>query len=144
MHFAHTCDMTMPQPQPEVCLRTGLRIGVVNLEPVLSKVYRDFLTDLGHQVDTATTAAGLSPGTDVVFADLLAPGDLNLLRALRDKLPAVPIVIMASPGIGLSVEQALELNVHAILHKPFWLVEVELILLRLAQARPAEKREGSP
>lgn len=102
------------------------RILVVDDEPVVTKGCRCILGDAGYDVATAATAQeGLTLATDgnfdLVMADLRLP-DLNgmeMVRILKSRRPATPIVIITGYGSVPSAVEAVKLGVSDYIEKPF-------------------------
>jgi DNA-binding NtrC family response regulator len=94
--------------------------------PSLQMVYRSVLTNAGHSVRCASTAAeGLaafhSSGATVILLDLMLP-DRDGLELMQDMLSLRPeanvIVITANGSINKAVE-AMRAGAHEFLVKPF-------------------------
>lgn len=99
----------------------------------------------GHTAETANGAADAllkarKLGPDVVAVDVLRRGgqELQLLRALRDVVPGVPIVALVERGSVAVKNQALDAGASACLGKPFSIGEL------VAQVRILGRREGLP
>jgi DNA-binding NtrC family response regulator len=81
------------------------RILVVDDEASVREVLRDLLTDAGHQVVEAVDGEDALrrfrvASTDLVITDILMPnaGGLNLLGALSQKAPALPMIAISGGG----------------------------------------------
>ena len=102
------------------------RVLVVDDEPKIVEVVRDYLADAGFAVTTATDgpaaldqARAATP--DLVVLDLGLPGlnGLDVARELRRRTPTVPIVMLTARGDELDRVLGLELGADDYIVKPF-------------------------
>ena len=101
-----------------------LRVLLVEDDPALNALVGDMLAEHGAQVIRATAAAeGLelfeSAAIDAVLSDMVMPGAMNgleLARAVRERQPGVPVVLMT--GYSEAAGEAAA-DGFAVLRKPF-------------------------
>jgi DNA-binding response OmpR family regulator len=102
------------------------RVLVVDDEPKIVEVVRDYLADAGFAVTTAwdgpaalDQARAATP--DLVVLDLGLPGlnGLDVARELRRRTPTVPIVMLTARGDELDRVLGLELGADDYIVKPF-------------------------
>ena len=101
------------------------RVLVVDDEPYIREVLRDFLTRVGDEVATAETGAvalAVVPTfqPDVILLDMVMPGmsGTDVLEALRQAGSTVPVIVIS--GQPISPPE----GVFAFLRKPFDLRKV--------------------
>ena len=126
------------------------RILVIDNEEGICRMVEAVLGDAGYEVATRTSSReaveGFAPGRwDLVVSDVKMPGlnGLEVLRKIKEKDPAVPVVmITAYATVEMSI-QALRLGAYDIITKPF---EPEELLHRvknaLAQTRLLEENRS--
>lgn len=108
----------------------------------LRQVYADFLKRNGHQVTEAGSAEeGLKAMEDkeyhLILTDYMLPGQngMDFLRALKEKEPDYPIIIMTAFGeVKLAVE-AMKIGAFDFLEKPVDLDYLELVVERALDHR---------
>ena len=126
------------QPLPQTADRTGLmlpagteKILVVDDEEGLRLVAGRFLENLGYRVITAVDASDAlekmaeTPDVDLVFSDVVMPGDLNgyeLANAVTEKYPAVSVLLTS----GYAKQSAGEVAGGPVLAKPYTQSELAL------------------
>jgi two-component system alkaline phosphatase synthesis response regulator PhoP len=126
------------------------RVLVVDDEPKIVDVVRDYLTDAGFAVSVATDGPSAleharAQPPDLVVLDLGLPGldGLDVARALQAAQPPVPIVMLTARSDELDRILGLELGADDYLVKPFspreLVARVRAVLRRTGQA--AEDRE---
>ena len=123
-----------------------LRVCIAGEESIVTQTLRGFLADLGHQVVAVSSPHELldrlaSHPVDLVITDLQMPGDIEPIREVHQQHPDVAVVMMTAGHPPLSMEEALSCGVYAYLHKPISLIELELLLVRLAE-RDSEEESG--
>lgn len=121
------------------------RVLVVDDEPNLRKVLGALLTQAGHEVVTeADGESGLariksSPrGTfDVVVSDLRMPGmdGMQLLRALVEEDPGLPVIILTAHGTVDTAVEAVKGGAFDFLEKPFDRDQIDKILSKAIATR---------
>jgi two-component system nitrogen regulation response regulator GlnG len=120
------------------------RILVVDDEASICWAFREFLADLGHEVNIASSAEeGLKlaeGGTlDAVVLDIRLPGidGLTALKGFRDRVGPAPIIVMTAFGNLETVVRAMEGGAFEYLVKPFDLDQAGAVVARaLEKAKP--------
>lgn len=108
----------------------SLRVMVVDDEPPIRKLLRMGLATQGYHVIDAPNAKAaielMSEKPDLIILDLGLPDmqGLDLLRALREKNDAVPIVVLSSRADEAAKVQALDFGADDYVTKPFGLNEL--------------------
>jgi CheY-like chemotaxis protein len=129
---------TEPVPRPEA-EAVGATVLLVEDNAEVAEVCRGYLEQLGYEVAYAAQArdalAMLERGepVDLVLSDILMPGGmsgLDLARILRQRYPALPVVLIT--GYSGSASEAIA-DRFAILRKPFDLVQLADQLVRALQ-----------
>ncbi|MEX2610331.1 MAG: sigma-54 dependent transcriptional regulator [Gemmatimonadota bacterium] len=119
-----------------------LRILLVEDDEAVRRSLADALTDEGaevHAVASAEEALGrvaeLAP--DVVVSDIRMPGmdGLELLRTLRERCPAVDVVLVTAYDDMGTVVSAMREGAFEFLVKPLRAAELRAVLARLAEDR---------
>jgi len=108
----------------------ALKILVVDDEPPIRKLLRMGLASQGHEVldapsgKVALELLGTKP--DLVILDLGLPDTdgLELLRAIRYRLPDLPVVVLSSRGDEAGKVAALDLGADDYVTKPFGMNEL--------------------
>jgi DNA-binding NtrC family response regulator len=117
-----------PEMSPQTGKKSpGLRILVVDDEPLIRWSLAEVLAESGHAVEEAgdgvSAVAALSggPGFDVVILDFRLPdaNDLSLLDTIRQVSPRTRIIMMTAFGTPEMVDGALELGAYRVVPKPF-------------------------
>lgn len=117
-------DAGVPVPEPTVRSGHG-HILLVEDNPDIAEVTRVSLEEIGFQVTHAADARGalmvLRSGTriDLVFSDIVMPGDLNgvdLARIIRSEQPSLPVLLATGYS---NVAQAAMDDGFTILRKPY-------------------------
>jgi two-component system phosphate regulon response regulator OmpR len=128
---------------------TPVRVLVVDDDPALRELLRDYLGESGFQVDEADggeqmrqrMAAALP---DVLVLDIMLPGEdgLSLARALR-RDSNLPILMLSARGDEIDRVVGLEVGADDYLAKPFspreLLARIRALLRRAGAAAPASK-----
>lgn len=125
-----------PRNRPEP--GSGMRIAIIDDEAELRHSLADFLTDLGHAVESHDDAASalehqLGATADLVLLDICMPrmDGLTFLATARQRWPRLPIVMITGHGtMDLAIE-AMRLGATDFLHKPISLTELEASIKRL-------------
>ncbi|HPW20412.1 MAG TPA: response regulator [Vicinamibacterales bacterium] len=140
-----------------------LRVLVVDDERTVCAGVEKILTRRGHAVEQALSvdeAVGImarEPAFDIVLADLMMPGasGMDLLRVVKRRWPAVPVLIMTGyASIGSAIE-ATRAGAAGYLPKPFTPDEIESAIERVsivmkpaaaskAAPKPAAKAQAAP
>ncbi|MBU9697503.1 sigma-54 dependent transcriptional regulator [Rhodobacteraceae bacterium HSP-20] len=94
--------------------------------PSLQMVYRSVLTNAGHAVRTAGTAAEglaafLETGSSVILLDLMLPDrdGLDLMREMLALRPEVNVIVITANGSINKAVEAMRAGAHEFLVKPF-------------------------
>jgi two-component system KDP operon response regulator KdpE len=108
----------------------ALKVLVIDDEPPIRKLLKMGLTTQGYQVMEATNGKTalelLTQNPDLIILDLGLP-DIHgheLLRTIRSRNEAVPIVVLSSRGDEAGKVQALDLGADDYLTKPFGMEEL--------------------
>jgi EAL domain-containing protein (putative c-di-GMP-specific phosphodiesterase class I) len=132
----------------------GLRVLVVDDDPLISRVYSRSLQSWGCEVTLSTDGAeGLEQiharEFDAVLTDIAMPrmNGLELLRALRTQAPKLPVILATgTPSLDSAVE-AVALGAERYLRKPVELSDLHEALASVARAmragQEATSREGA-
>jgi DNA-binding NtrC family response regulator len=127
---------------PTVALRTVL---VVDDEALIRWSLSEGFTDAGWAVRQAATGAeareqvrALGGQSFVILLDLRLPdvSDLSLVFDLRTARPDVPMIVMTAHGSADDARQALAAGAHAVVDKPFDVVE--MVALAGAAGTPSQ------
>jgi DNA-binding response OmpR family regulator len=128
------------------------RILVVDDERAVCNSVEKILVRRGHDVEKALSVAEAVTAMqgerkiDLILADLMMPqaGGLDLLRAVKDRWPGVPVVIMTGYASIATAIEATQLGAAGYVPKPFTPDELEAAVERASlttriAARPAPK-----
>jgi CheY-like chemotaxis protein len=79
---------------------------------------------------------------DAVFLELGLPGmsGVEVLRHIRSMYPELPVIIITGSAVRQEIETARRLGVTDIVKKPEMLKELQVVLERLKNIRPAKGR----
>jgi DNA-binding NtrC family response regulator len=124
---------------------SGLRVLIVDDEPLLRWSMAETLTEAGHLVteagDARETLEWLSAGPppDVVLLDYRLPdsNDLTLLETLRRVAPNTPVILITAYATSAVEDGALRLGAYRVLSKPVEMGELPF-LVRQAYASRSE------
>jgi two-component system OmpR family response regulator len=107
------------------------RLLIVEDNPEMRDLLRKVLEKEGYQVsvaaDSREATASLSRiPFDLVVTDMLMPDDggLELLEAIREVRPSLPVIIITAFGDWGSYSRALELGAAAFISKPLKMAEL--------------------
>ena len=123
---------------------------VIDDDPRLIKLLRDYLQQQGLQVVTATSVSDFlqfkweSGAINAVVLDLGLPdgSGFEVLAQLKRTQPDLPVVILSARGSSEDRISGLELGADDYLGKPFAPRELLLRLQKLMASRPSLKREA--
>jgi len=114
-----------------------LRVLVVEDELLIRWSIAETLAHAGHTVIEAVDGAGAilalkkDPGAvDAVVLDYRLPdsNDLTLLATVRRLAPESPVVLITAFGTPALVDGALDLGAYRVLHKPFEMQDLRLLV----------------
>jgi CheY-like chemotaxis protein len=134
-----------PPPPSAVAPPTPLRCLVVDDEEEVGEVVADILTTAGHRAVTVQSGQeGVdrlrAERFDVVFTDLAMPGmtGWQVARAVKDRAPEVPVVMMSGFGVEVAPEDLHRHGVDLVLPKPLQIQDVlhALVSLDVGNPRP--------
>ena len=115
------------------------KVLVIDDEAEICKYFQRLLTEIGYDVQTAgDSPSGLAcaddPSVDLIVSDLNMPGapsGLDLIRALREKRPDCPLVVVSGYPTGDRLKACGEMGVVEFLTKPFEMPFIVSVLTRL-------------
>jgi two-component system nitrogen regulation response regulator GlnG len=123
------------------------RILIVDDEASICWAFREFLSDLGHDVTIAASAEeGLAiadrGGLDAVVLDVRLPGmdGLTAIDGFRERVGAAPIIVMTAFGNLETAVRAMEGGAFEYLVKPFGLDQAGAVLKRALEERKSRRR----
>ncbi|HEX3450088.1 MAG TPA: response regulator, partial [Isosphaeraceae bacterium] len=127
------------------------QILIVDDEASICWAFRESLADLGHQVEVAASAeeglriAGTS-SLDAVVLDVRLPGmdGLTAMRAFRDHVGPIPIIVITAFGNLETAVRALEGGAFDYLVKPFDLDQATTVVKRALEKRQTRALTGAP
>ena len=103
-----------------------MRILIIEDEPTVAHLVAEALTHQGHQTTVALEGkAGLerlaADPPDAVFLDIVLPGlsGVGVLREIRRRLPAMPVIVLSGHANSQELEEARKLGVTDIVPKPW-------------------------
>jgi DNA-binding NtrC family response regulator len=104
----------------------GLRILIVDDEPLIRWSMAETLGQAGHHVTEAGTAKealqrlSVGPIPDVIVLDYRLPdsNDLGLLKSIREVAPWSPIIMMTAYGTPALQSDTLDFGVYRVIEKP--------------------------
>lgn len=119
----------------DVDLLKNIKILIVDDEPSIQEILSEELYALGAHVKTATSGQQAleilkKERFQIVITDSRMPqGDgIFLLKSIQEQLEFKPLCFICSGFVKLTPEQLKELNVTAILGKPFSIIELFKVL----------------
>ncbi|MCK5707404.1 MAG: response regulator [Candidatus Aureabacteria bacterium] len=122
-----------------------LQILIVDDEPIIQKLFKDFLTD---EYDVYTAIDGEEAlkvlgriNIDVVFSDVHMPrmGGVEVLKSVKENYPVLPVIMMDSfPEI--TSQKMQEMGAFAFIHKPFYLREIKAVLKEVIESNLSESK----
>jgi len=115
------------------------KVLLVDDEPGVLYTLQEVLTEHGDEVVTATSGAEALTrleGVEAVVTDLVMPGmdGLELLRAIRERDAALPVIVLTAQGSERAAVSAMKAGAHDYLRKPFDVDEVGLAIERAVEA----------
>jgi CheY-like chemotaxis protein len=135
-------------PPPPLAAEPGALMSrhclVVDDEQEVGEVVSDILTTAGHTAVTVRSGKEAvdrlgAERFDVVFTDLAMPGmtGWEVARAVKDRVPEVPVVLMSGFGVEVAPEDLPTHGVDAVLAKP---LQIQDVLRALTTVRPGRSR----
>jgi len=119
------------------------RVLVVDDEPAVLDVLREFLEDLGYEASTAANgeqaiAAMAIVRPHVVFLDLLMPGisGLEVLNYVRKHHPTEPVIVITGNIDHQMASQARAGGAFAVVGKPIDFDALEVLVARAMRLAP--------
>jgi two-component system response regulator GlrR len=118
---------------------------VIDDEPLIRWALAEGLTDGGFDVRLAATGAearrSLTASADqpiVVLLDMRLPdvADLSLLREIRSRWPAAPVIVITAHGSAGDASDAAALGAFSFVEKPFDVTEIVRLVGAAADTRP--------
>ncbi len=120
----------------------GLKILIVEDEPLIRMVAVDMLDLLGHQaLEASSGAEALSAAADLDLIDAMMI-DLGLpdrsgedvIRMVLQRRPGLPIIVTTGADTAAAAQRLDGLGVIAFLQKPYYFRDLELAVAPLARA----------
>ena len=118
----------------------GLKVFIVDDEPLMRLSMRDALEGIGCEVTAAATGTeGLAVlGTqqfDIVITDLRLPGadGLTILKESKERSPATEVILITAHGSVDTAVGAIKLGAYDYITKPFQMDELLLIVERVGK-----------
>ncbi|OGV62864.1 MAG: hypothetical protein A3K19_26150 [Lentisphaerae bacterium RIFOXYB12_FULL_65_16] len=130
-----------------------MRIWIIDSDWLVTRTLQEFLTELGHEVESLPGEQRLadllekeSEPVDLVIMDLCTEDALEKtrLRRIHERFPSLRVIAVPKHNSVLPTEEALAHGIHAFLHRPVQLAELELMLVRLAENHGRNSRDGQP
>ena len=123
-------EQTQQQETSQTAVDRGLKVLVVEPEPMVRKVLTDYLQGDGHSVVSAEDGKeglkllGQEATFEVVITDKALPtlSGIQLAGAIHEAWPQLPVVLLTGFGDGAEQEQ-MPAGVRRVLTKPFTLAE---------------------
>lgn len=119
-----------------------INIYLVDNEPIVTKTLQEFLNNLGYTVNSLNSINGLldifkkEPKTIrlvIVDINIFRKNEAAIMCEVHQQYPDTYFVIVTDSPPNLSTEEAINYGVYGYLHKPIYLTELELLLIRLAE-----------
>jgi two-component system response regulator PilR (NtrC family) len=121
----------------QAAVSTRKRILVLDDEPSLQRLLRVILESEGYEVtvtDDGHAALGLAGQlpADLIIQDLRMPkmDGLTFLRLLKDRHPAIPVIVLTAFGTMETAIEAMRLGAYTHINKPFDTEELRLVVSR--------------
>jgi two-component system, NtrC family, response regulator AtoC len=123
------------------------KVLVVDDEPNLRKVLGAMLRNEGYEVAVAENGeVGLSEfkknGADIVITDLVMPklGGMDLLKAINELAPDVPVIIITAHGTVDSAVEAIKRGAFDYITKPWDKSELSAVIAKAARTHDLTQR----
>lgn len=128
-----------------------MRITLVEDNASLAKGIQNSLQDQGHAVDWLADGDEAdrfleAEGADLVIVDVNLPGmsGLDVVRGLRRRGSAMPVIILTARGDTLDRVEGLDAGADDYLVKPFQMAELAARIRALSRRRPEMQRHKEP
>ncbi len=117
-----------------------INIYLVDNEPLVTKTFQEFIKNLGYRVVSLNSVHDLLYNLEkshtsirLVIMDIgiFRGQDVAIIREVRRRYADIYFLIIISGPPILSTEEAISYGVYGYLHKPIYLAELELLLLRI-------------
>jgi len=125
------------------------KVLVVDDEANLRKVLGAMLRREGYEVTLAQDGeVGLNEfkrnGADIVVTDLVMPkfGGMELLKAINEQAPDVPVIIVTAHGTVDSAVEAIKLGAFDYITKPFDQAELSAVIAKAAKTHDLTQRNA--
>ena len=122
-------------------MSTPLRVCLIDDDSAAREALQRVLTSEGYEVTSQPDgklglAAALAEDLDCVLTDLRMPGvsGMELIDALRDELPNLPVVLMTAHGTTETAIEAIRRGAFDYILKPFEMEELFPVIARAATA----------
>ena len=129
-------------------MKTAMTVLVVDDELMARKLIEKILVRDGYCVIQAENGAAAlevlaSNHVDIIVSDIRMPvmNGYDLLRAVRDKYPSIPVIMITAYGDTYSVKDALLLGADEYVTKPFKSHEIALVVERTYWRILSEKQQ---
>ncbi len=115
-------------------------IYLVDNEPLVTKTLQEFIKNLGYRVVSLNSVHELLDNLEknhtsmrLVITDIsvFRGKEVAIIREVRRRYADIYFLIIISGPPILSTEEAISYGVYGYLHKPIYLAELELFLIRL-------------
>jgi two-component system, NtrC family, response regulator AtoC len=127
------------------------RILIVDDDPSIRRSLAEALVEEGYRVEAAESAEGalalLDRGVpDVVLSDVRMPGmdGIELLKLLRERLPAADVILMTGHEDMPTVARAMGEGAYDFLVKPLRIADVRRVLVQVGRDRRARRVNEEP
>jgi len=117
-----------------------MNILIVDDDPGVRQLLADFIIELNHRVEVSPSGQDAleefeRENYDLVFLDLQMPGmdGFEVLKSLKEQSNECEVIIITAFGSVNSAIQALNMGAYAYINKPFDLLELERIIIRVRE-----------
>lgn len=124
-HSGLACFLLRSRTDAKLGDSEAMRLLLIEDHVPVAEVLTEALSDIGHQVSVAHTGEeGLrelvSNPPDAVFLDVTLPGmdGITVLRAIRERDPQLPVIILSGHVTLEQIEQLRSLGIHDVIQKP--------------------------
>jgi len=117
-----------------------VRVLVVDDDPAIRELLKNFLESVGHEVETAASGVEalerfVNTRYNLLLLDLYMPGidGLEVLRHVKSANPACEVVIITAYGSLPTAVQALNMGAYSYVNKPFDMIELDRLIARVKE-----------